>query len=44
MSVLYYLGIIQKIVEAMAKVMEKAMGLSGAESLSAAAKCICWSD
>ncbi|WP_027340792.1 NupC/NupG family nucleoside CNT transporter [Halonatronum saccharophilum] len=37
MSVLYYLGIIQKVVEGMAKVMKKAMGLSGAESLSAAA-------
>lgn len=37
MSVLYYLGIIQKVVEVMAKVMKKAMNLSGAESLSAAA-------
>jgi len=33
---LYYLGILQKIVFAMAKVMTKAMKLSGAESLSAA--------
>jgi CNT family concentrative nucleoside transporter len=37
MSVLYYLGIIQKVVEFMAKVMKKVMNLSGAESLSAAA-------
>ncbi|TDX52464.1 NupC/NupG family nucleoside CNT transporter [Orenia marismortui] len=37
MSVLYYLGVIQKVVEFMAKIMKKAMNLSGAESLSAAA-------
>ncbi|WP_027340799.1 NupC/NupG family nucleoside CNT transporter [Halonatronum saccharophilum] len=37
MSVLYYLGIIQKLVKGMAKVMLKVMSLSGAESLSAAA-------
>ncbi|SJZ59273.1 NupC/NupG family nucleoside CNT transporter [Selenihalanaerobacter shriftii] len=37
MSVLYYLGIVQKVVKVMAKVMKKAMDLSGAESLSAAA-------
>ncbi|WP_408954416.1 NupC/NupG family nucleoside CNT transporter [Natroniella sp. ANB-PHB2] len=37
MSVLYYLGIIQKVVEFMAGVMMKAMRLSGAESLAAAA-------
>lgn len=35
-SLLYYLGILQKIVQAFAWVMSKAMGLSGAESLSAA--------
>ncbi|MCX6149866.1 MAG: NupC/NupG family nucleoside CNT transporter [Ignavibacteriales bacterium] len=34
MSVLYYLGIMQKIVQAMAWVMAKIMGTSGAESLS----------
>ncbi|MBM7624225.1 NupC/NupG family nucleoside CNT transporter [Sporohalobacter salinus] len=37
MSVLYYLGIVQKVVEFMAKIMKKTMNLSGAESLSAAA-------
>lgn len=37
MSVLYYLGVVQKVVTWMAKVMKKTMGLSGAESLSAAA-------
>jgi len=37
MSVLYYLGIMQRIVQAMAWVMAKAMGVSGAESLSVAA-------
>ena len=37
MSVLYYLGIVQKVVTWMAKAMKKTMGLSGAESLSAAA-------
>ncbi|OCL25471.1 Na+ dependent nucleoside transporter domain-containing protein [Orenia metallireducens] len=37
MSVLYYLGAIQRVVEFMAKVMKKVMNLSGAESLSAAA-------
>ncbi|GAB6098636.1 NupC/NupG family nucleoside CNT transporter [Halanaerocella petrolearia] len=37
MSVLYYLGIVQKVVKVMAKVMKKVMDLSGAESLSAAA-------
>ena len=36
-SVLYYLGILQKIVLAMAKVMSKTMDTSGAESLSCAA-------
>jgi CNT family concentrative nucleoside transporter len=37
MSVLYYLGIMQHIVNAMARVMQWAMGVSGAESLSTAA-------
>ncbi len=37
MSVLYHLGIMQKIVQAMAWVMAKAMRVSGAESLSVAA-------
>ena len=37
MSVLYYLGIIQLVVRAMARVMTAAMGVSGAESLSVAA-------
>lgn len=36
-SVLYYLGILQRIVQAMAWVMAKLMGTSGAESLSNAA-------
>jgi len=37
MSVLYHLGVMQKIVEFTAKIMMKIMGTSGAESLSAAA-------
>lgn len=37
MSVLYHLGIMQKVVNVVAKVMAKTMGTSGAESLSAAA-------
>ncbi len=37
MSVLYHLGIMQKVVQAMAWVMAKAMRVSGAESLSVAA-------
>ncbi len=37
MSVFYYLGIMQKIVQGMAWVMAKVMGTSGAESLSCAA-------
>jgi len=37
MSVLYYLGVMQKIVQAMAWVMAKVMGTSGAESLSCTA-------
>ena len=37
MSVMYHLGIMQKLVEVTAKVMMKVMGTSGAESLSAAA-------
>ena len=37
MSVLYHIGIMQKIVELTAKIMMKFMGTSGAESLSAAA-------
>jgi CNT family concentrative nucleoside transporter len=37
MSVLYHLGVMQKIVEVTAKIMMKVMGTSGAESLSAAA-------
>lgn len=36
MSVMYHLGIMQKIVQAMAWIMAKSMGTSGAESLSAA--------
>ena len=37
MSVLYHLGIMQKLVQGMAWVMNKLMGVSGAESLSVAA-------
>lgn len=37
MSVMYHLGIMQKLVEVTAKIMMKVMGTSGAESLSAAA-------
>ena len=37
MSILYYLGIMQKVVRALAWVMQRTMGTSGAESLSAAA-------
>jgi len=37
MSVLYYLGIMQGVVRAMAVVMQRTLGTSGAESLSAAA-------
>lgn len=37
MSVLYYLGVMQRIVQGMAWVMAKAMGTSGAESLSCTA-------
>jgi len=37
MSILYYLGIMQRIVQAMAWVMAKSMGTSGAESLSCTA-------
>ena len=37
MSVLYHIGIMQKVVEITAKIMMKVMGTSGAESLSAAA-------
>lgn len=37
MSVLYYLGVMQKIVQVMAWVMAKVMGTSGAESLSCTA-------
>ncbi|GAB1349382.1 nucleoside transporter [Ignavibacteriales bacterium] len=37
MAILYYLGIMQKIVQAMAWVMAKIMGTSGAESLSCTA-------
>ncbi|MBD65671.1 MAG: NupC/NupG family nucleoside CNT transporter [Halobacteriovoraceae bacterium] len=37
MSVMYHIGIMQKIVEWTAKIMMKTMGTSGAESLSAAA-------
>ena len=37
MSVLYHLGLMQKVVEWTAKIMMKVMGTSGAESLSAAA-------
>lgn len=36
-AIFYYLGVIQKIVSVIAKVMVKTMGTSGAESLSAAA-------
>ena len=37
MTVLYHVGIMQKVVKVFATVMQKAMGTSGAESLSAAA-------
>lgn len=37
MSILYYLGVMQKIVQGMAWVMSKVMGTSGAESLSCTA-------
>ncbi|MXZ08060.1 MAG: NupC/NupG family nucleoside CNT transporter [Gemmatimonadetes bacterium] len=37
MSILYYLGIIQKVVEAFAYVMQRTLGTSGSETLSAAA-------
>lgn len=37
MSVMYHIGIMQKVVEFTAKIMMKVMGTSGAESLSAAA-------
>jgi len=37
MSILYYLGVMQKIVQAMAWLMAKVMGTSGAESLSCTA-------
>jgi len=37
MSILYYLGVMQRIVRALAWVMQRTMGTSGAESLSAAA-------
>jgi len=37
MSILYYLGIVQTLVRAVAWVMQKTLGTSGAESLSAAA-------
>src|SRR4030065_2779804 len=37
MSILYYLGVMQRIVQAMAWVMAKIMGTSGAESLSCTA-------
>ncbi|MCK8826917.1 NupC/NupG family nucleoside CNT transporter [Natroniella acetigena] len=37
MSVMYYLGVVQKVVEFMAGIMMKVMRLSGAESLAAAA-------
>ncbi len=38
MSVLYYLGIMQKVVQGMAWIMAKVMGTSGAESLSCSAE------
>ena len=37
MSILYYLGIIQKVVEAFAWVMQRSLGTSGSETLAAAA-------
>ena len=37
MSILYYLGIIQKVVEAFAYIMQRTLGTSGSETLSAAA-------
>jgi CNT family concentrative nucleoside transporter len=37
MSVLYYFGVMQIVVQVMARVMQRALGVSGAESLSAAA-------
>ena len=37
MSILYYLGFMQKVVEILARIMQRLLGTSGAESLSAAA-------
>lgn len=37
MSILYYLGIIQKVVEAFAYIMQRTLGTSGSETLAAAA-------
>ncbi|MBI2478766.1 MAG: NupC/NupG family nucleoside CNT transporter, partial [Planctomycetia bacterium] len=37
MSVLYYYGVVQFVVSIMARIMQKTLGVSGAESLSAAA-------
>ena len=37
MSVLYYLGVMQKLIRIMAWIMQKTLGVSGAESLAAAA-------
>lgn len=37
MSVLYYFGVVQFVVSIMARIMQKTLGVSGAESLSAAA-------
>ncbi len=37
MSILYYLGIMQRLVEWIARIMQRTLGTSGAESLSAAA-------
>ena len=37
MSVFYYLGVMQLVISALAKIMQKTLGVSGAESLAAAA-------
>lgn len=37
MSILYYLGLVQKVVEAFAYIMQRTLGTSGSETLSAAA-------
>lgn len=44
MSILYYLGVLQVIISALAKGIAKLFGTSGAETLSAVGKHIPWSD